>query len=260
MISHNSIAYHLKRDRLIIISGLFIIALLSWLYIIYLYKQMVYMDMNALFFAMPMTPTWTYIDFILLFLMWLVMMIAMMTPSVSPLVLIFATINRQRKQQDHPFINAAFLMAGYFLVWTAFSLAATVLQWWLQQMSLLNPDMKTTSKILGSIILIAAGIFQFTPLKQACLTHCRTPLNFVLQHWKEGKHGALRMGIESGTYCLGCCWMLMVLLFVTGIMNLLWVSIIALFVLVEKILSQIKWIPYFAGTVLILYGIVILID
>lgn len=259
MTSRKSLAFHLKRDRLIIISGLFTIALLSWLYIIYLYKQMVYMDMSALFFAMPMTPEWTYIDFILLFLMWLVMMIAMMTPSVSPLILVFATINRQRKQQDRPFVNAAFLTAGYFLVWAAFSLAATALQWSLQQISLLSPDMKTTSKILGSVILITTGIFQFTPLKQTCLAHCRTPLNFVLQHWKEGKQGALRMGIENGFYCLGCCWMLMVLLFVTGIMNLLWVSIIALFVLFEKILSRVKWIPYLAGIVLILYGILLLI-
>ena len=259
MISQNSLAFSLKRDRLIIISGLFFIALLSWLYIIYLYKQMVYMDMDALFFAMPMTPEWTYIDFVLLFLMWLVMMIAMMIPSVSPLILIFATINRQRKHQDHPFINAAFLMAGYFLVWAAFSLVATVLQWLLQQMSLLSPEMKTTNKIFGSIILIVAGIFQFTPLKQSCLAHCRTPLGFVLQHWKEGKQGALRMGIENGFYCLGCCWMLMVLLFVTGIMNLLWVSTIAIFVLVEKLLAQIRWIPYFAGAFLILYGVFILI-
>jgi predicted metal-binding membrane protein len=259
MISRKSLAFHIKRDRLIIIGGLFFIALLSWLYIIYLYRQMVYMDMNALFFAMPMTPEWTNMDFILLFLMWLVMMIAMMTPSVSPLILIFTTINRQRKQQVHPFVNAAFLMAGYFLVWAAFSFVATALQWLLQQMSLLSPDMKTTSKILGSIILIATGIFQFTPLKQTCLAHCRTPLNFVLQHWKEGKQGALKMGIENGFYCLGCCWLLMGLLFVTGIMNLLWVSIIAFFVLTEKLFSRVKWIPYLAGTLLILYGVLFLI-
>ena len=247
MIGNNSLTYQVKRDRVIILTALLLITLLSWLYIIYLYNQMVYMDMSALFFAMPMTPEWTYIDFILLFLMWLVMMVAMMTPSVTPLVLTFATINRQRKQQDHPFVNAAYLIAGYFLVWAVFSLAATALQWSLQQVALLNPDMKTTSKILGSVILITTGIFQFTPLKQTCLRHCRTPLDFVLRHWKEGKGGALKMGIENGFYCLGCCWMIMILLFVTGIMNLLWVAIIAAFVLVEKLLLQIKWIPYTAG-------------
>ncbi|HEX5151708.1 MAG TPA: DUF2182 domain-containing protein [Parafilimonas sp.] len=259
MISNNSLAYHVKRDRSIILIGLLLITLLSWLYIVYLYNQMVYMDMNALFFAMPMTPEWTYVDFILLFLMWLVMMIAMMTPSVTPLVLVFATINRQRKQQDHPFVNVVYLVAGYFLVWAAFSLVATVLQWSLQQVALLNPDMKTTSKILGGIILIATGIFQFTPLKQTCLRHCRSPLDFVLRHWKEGKTGALKMGMENGFYCLGCCWMIMILLFVTGIMNLLWVAIIAVFVLLERLLLQIKWIPYFAGAVLIFYGIFLLI-
>lgn len=259
MIGNNTLGVHLKRDRIIIISGLFLTTLLSWVYIVYLYKQMYPMNMDALFFAMPMTPEWTYIDFSLLFLMWLVMMIAMMTPSVSPLILIFAKINRQRKQQERPFVNAAYLIAGYFLVWAAFSLVATALQWLLQQMSLLNPDMKTTNKILGSIILIATGIFQFTPLKQSCLAHCRSPLNFVLQHWKEGKQGALKMGIENGFYCLGCCWMLMLLLFVTGIMNLLWVSIIAIFVLMEKILPRTKWVPYIAGTGLILYGILLFI-
>ena len=217
------------------------------------------MDMNAVFFAMPMTPEWTCIDFTLLFLMWFVMMIAMMTPSVSPLVLIFAKVNRQRQQQNRPFVNAAYLIAGYFLIWATFSLVATTLQWLLQQVSLLNPEMITTSKILGSIILIVAGIFQFTPLKQTCLKYCRSPLDFVLQQWKEGKQGALRMGIKNGFYCLGCCWMLMVLLFVTGIMNLLWVAIIALFVLIEKIVPQLKWLPYMAGSGLILYGILFLI-
>ena len=152
-----------------------------------------------------------------------------------------------------------YLMTGYFLIWAAFSLAATSLQWLLQQISLLHPEMKTTNKILGSIILIVAGIFQFTPLKQTCLKYCRTPLDFVLNHWREGKQGALRMGIENGFYCVGCCWMLMVLLFVAGIMNLLWVALIALFVLIEKISPGVKWIPYVAGLVLIVYGILLLI-
>jgi predicted metal-binding membrane protein len=220
---------------------------------------MAVMNMGAFLFAMPMSPSWTAVDFVLLFLMWFVMMIAMMTPSVAPLILIFTMVNRKRRQEDRPFVNTAYLMTGYFLVWAAFSLAATSLQWLLQQISLLNPEMKTTNKILGSMILILAGIFQFTPLKQTCLKYCRTPLDFVLNHWKEGKSGALRMGIENGFYCVGCCWMLMVLLFVAGIMNLLWVAIIALFVLVEKISPGIKWIPYVAGFVLIIYGVLFLI-
>jgi predicted metal-binding membrane protein len=248
----------LKIDRLVVMGGLFCITLLSWLYIIYLYNQMVYMDMSALFFAMPMSPVWTLNDFILLFLMWIVMMIAMMTPSVSPLILIFAKVNRERRQQERPYVNTAYLLAGYFLIWTAFSLVATALQWLLQQVSMLNPEMKTTNKILGSVILIVTGIFQFTPLKQTCLTYCRTPLNFILNHWKDGKQGALKMGIANGIYCVGCCWMLMALLFVAGIMNLLWIAIIAVFVMVEKLYAHVKWLPYAAGAVLIVYGIFLL--
>ena len=115
--------------------------------------------------------------------------------------------------------------------------------------------MKSTSNILGGIIFLGAGLFQFTPLKQTCLKHCRNPINFLLLHWKEGKRGALKMGIENGYYCLGCCWLLMVLLFAAGIMNLLWIAVIAAFVFVEKLTSSIKWIPYCAGVFLMVYGI-----
>jgi len=220
---------------------------------------MAVMNMEAFLFAMPMTPTWTAVDFMLLFLMWFVMMIAMMTPSVTPLILIFATVNRKRKQQQSPFVSAGYLLSGYFLVWGIFSLIATLLQWLLQHISLLNPEMETTNKILGAIILIAAGIFQFTPLKQRCLYYCRTPIDFIHRNWKDGKKGAIKMGMENGMYCLGCCWILMLLLFVSGIMNILWIALIALFVLLEKLLSRLKWVSYLAGGVLIIYGVIVLL-
>jgi predicted metal-binding membrane protein len=216
------------------------------------------MNMDAFLFAMPMSPAWTFVDFVLLFLMWFVMMIAMMTPSVSPLILIFAMVNRQKRQQDNPFVPTGYLIAGYFLVWAGFSLLATLLQWGLQNLSLLNPAMETTNKILGGFILIIAGIFQFTPLKQRCLGYCRTPIDFIHRNWKEGRRGALRMGIENGVYCLGCCWILMIILFVSGIMNLLWIALIALFVLMEKTISS-KWVSFIAGVVLVGYGIMFLI-
>ena len=212
------------------------------------------MNMDALFFAMPMTPKWASTDFILMFLMWLVMMVAMMTPSVAPLILLFAKVNRQRKMQQSPFVNTFYLLTGYFLVWGGFSLIATLLQWLLQQVSWLNPDMIITNKILGSIILIAAGIFQFTPVKQTCLKFCKSPIEFIYSHWKDGKRGAIKMGIQNGTYCVGCCWILMVLLFVSGVMNILWVALIALFVLVEKVFAKSKWVSYVAGSLLIMYG------
>jgi predicted metal-binding membrane protein len=135
-----------------------------------------------------------------------------------------------------------------------------LLQWLLQQVSLLNPEMVTTSKILGGIILISAGIFQFTPLKNTCLKYCRTPIDFITHKWKEGKWGALHMGMENGLYCLGCCWILMILLFVSGIMNLLWIAIIALFVLAEKVLPAGKIVSSIAGIALIVYGIIILLQ
>jgi predicted metal-binding membrane protein len=255
----NALEYILKKDRFIILSALFVICLLSWLYIIYLYRQMIVMDMDALFFAMPMTPKWSWTDFFLLFLMWLIMMVAMMTPSIAPLILIFALINRKRKQQQNPFVPSGYLLGGYLLVWAAFSLLATLLQWLLQQISLLNPEMETTSKILGAIIFISAGLFQFTQVKHRCLNYCRTPVTFVHHNWKDGKRGALKMGIGNGTYCLGCCWILMILLFVSGIMNLLWIAIIALFVLIEKVLPAAKPVTFTAGIALIAYGVMILV-
>src|SRR5687768_2766743 len=131
----NTLEYILKKDRVIVLAALFVLCLLSWLYIIYLYRQMYPMNMDALFFAMPMTPKWSWTDFVLLFLMWFVMMIAMMTPPVTPLVLIFAMINRQRRQQQNPFVSSGYLLSGYFIVWAAFSLFATLLQWLLQRVS-----------------------------------------------------------------------------------------------------------------------------
>ena len=251
--------YILRRDRFIVIAGLFIISILAWLYIIYLYRQMEVMNMDALFFAMPMTPEWTATDFIFMFLMWLVMMIAMMTPSVAPLILLFAKVNRQRKEQQSPFVNTFYLFTGYFVVWGGFSLIATLLQWLLQQLSWLNPDMIITNKILGAIILIAAGIFQFTAIKQTCLSYCKSPLDFIYKHWGEGKNGAIKMGFKNGAYCVGCCWVLMVLLFVSGVMNILWVALIALFVLIEKVSAKSKWISFVAGSLLIALGALVLV-
>jgi predicted metal-binding membrane protein len=249
----------LKNDRFIVLMALPFICVLSWLYLIYLRNQMYPMTMDAVFFAMPMTSQWSGTDFVLLFLMWLVMMIAMMTPSITPLVIIFTLINRKRGQQQNPYASSGYLLSGYFLVWAAFSLLATFLQWLLQRVSLLNPEMVTTSKVLGGIILIIAGIFQFTPLKNTCLHNCRSPISFIHQHWKDGKTGAVRMGIQNGIYCLGCCWILMLLLFVSGIMNILWIAIISLFVLLEKVLSSVKFISPVAGIALIAYGIIVLL-
>jgi predicted metal-binding membrane protein len=253
-----TLEFILKKDRAILAGCLIGISVISWLYIIYLYKQMYPMNMKAFLFAMPMTAAWSLTDFLLLFLMWFVMMVAMMTASVAPLILIFAMVNRQKQQQQNPYVPAGYLFAGYYFTWGVFSLLATLLQWALQQFNWLNPDMIITHKILGAVILIAAGIFQFTSLKQRCLAHCQTPVDFIHKKWKAGKSGAFKMGMENGIYCLGCCWILMVVLFVAGVMNLLWIALIAIFVLLEKLVPQNKWISFIAGAGLIGYGICIL--
>jgi predicted metal-binding membrane protein len=246
----------LKKERLITTIGLFLLFIFSWLYIIYLYKQMYPMNMDALFFAMPMTADWTLTEFTLLFVMWFVMMIAMMIPSVSPLILIFISVSRKYSHDKNPLSLSWYLLAGYFLVWCAFSLLATFLQWTLQQISLLNPEMETTSQVLGGIILITSGIFQFTSLKRRCLKFCQSPLSFLQRHWRYGKAGALKMGIQNGIYCLGCCWILMILLFVSGIMNILWIAIISIFILIEKVFPRSQYISYLAGGSLVIFGFV----
>jgi predicted metal-binding membrane protein len=149
---------------------------------------------------------------------------------------------------------------GYLLVWTGFSAFATLTQWGLHTAALLSPMMVSTSSILGGILLLAAGIFQLTSLKHACLTHCRSPIGFLITHWREGTRGSLIMGLEHGTYCLGCCWILMALLFVAGVMNLIWVAIIAVFVLAEKVLPSGDLVGRVAGGMLVLAGIVLLLQ
>jgi predicted metal-binding membrane protein len=149
-------------------------------------------------------------------------------------------------------------LLGYFVVWTLFSVVAVVAQWGLHAAALLSPTMVSTSSILGGVLLIAAGVFQWTPLKHACLNHCRSPLGFLMTEWREGKGGALVMGVKHGSYCVGCCWILMALLFAAGVMNLLWVAAIAAFVLTEKVLPRGDLVGRIAGGVLVLAGIVIL--
>ena len=185
--------------------------------------------------AMPMLQQWRAADLVLLFVMWLVMMVAMMVPSATPMLLMFATIVRQRRQRQQPAVPTGVFLLGYLLVWAGYSALATFAQWGLHSAALLSPMMMTTSGRLGGALLIVAGLFQFTPLKSLCLSRCRSPLGFLTTEWREGVRGALIMGIKHGGYCVTCCWSLMALLFVAGVMNLLWVVAIAALVLLEKV-------------------------
>ena len=198
---------------------------------------------------------WTVL---LLFVMWAVMMVAMMVPSAAPMVLAFLTVNQRRQTAGRPLVPVGIFLAGYLAVWTAFSAVATLAQWGLHKAALLSPAMAATSPVLNGGLLIAAGVFQWTPLKRACLKGCRSPLSFLMSEWRDGTAGAFVMGLRHGTYCVGCCWILMALLFVAGVMNLLWVAVIALFVMAEKIFAHGELLGRITGVVLAAAGVALI--
>lgn len=239
-----------KRDRLIVLTGLVIVTGLSWAYL--------FTDASCCVVA-PDIRSWTRLDLLLLFVMWAVMMVAMMTPTVAPMVLTFAMVNRKRREREQPFVSTGLFLLGYLVVWTAFSALATWGQWALHAAALLSPAMVSTSPVFGGVVLIATGVFQWTPLKNACLTHCRSPLTFLMADWRDGARGALWMGLKHGSFCLVCCWFLMLLLFVTGVMNLVWVGIITMFVLAEKIAPAARWVSRAAGAALVAWGVMMIL-
>ena len=205
-----------------------------------------------------MTP-WSTATLVPLFLMWAEMMVAMMIPSAAPMILTFAMVNRKRREQERPFVPTGIFLLGYLAVWTGFSALAAAAQWILHAKALLSPIMVGTSPLLGGALLIVAGIFQWTPFKNACLSHCRTPLGFLMTDWQEGKRGAFTMGLKHGAYCTGCCWFLMALLFVAGVMNIWWIGIITVFVLLEKVAPEALALGKITGVALALWGVMMLL-
>jgi len=238
-------------QRVVIAAALAGLTALCWLYLFDAAADMAAMgDMSM---AMPPKGT---VDLLLLLAMWCVMMVGMMLPSAMPMILTFAAINRRRRERAQPYVPTALFVAGYLLAWAGFSVLATIAQWGLERAALLSPmDMTTTSARLGGLLFLAAGLYQLTPLKQACLAVCRSPFDFVVNHWRDGAVGALRMGLSHGLYCLGCCWILMALLFVGGVMNLLWVAVLAAVVLIEKLFPLGVWMARIGGLLLAAYGI-----
>ena len=191
--------------------------------------------------------------------MWWVMMVAMMLPGAAPMVLIFASVNRTSQEQGRSHVPTAFFLAGYLITWGGFSLGAVFLQWGLERLTVLSPMMRTTSLCLGAGLLIAAGVYQQTPLKHACLSNCRSPVQLLAHHWRPGTGGALRMGLEQGRFCLGCCWVLMALLFYGGVMNLWWIAGLAVYVLIEKLAPAGHHVGRYAGGLLVLWGAWVLV-
>ncbi len=244
----------LKRDRTLVIAGIIGVTALAWAYMFYIAWDMTGMEMAGAH-VMP----WGALDFVLMFLMWAVMMVAMMLPSAAPMILLFAKVTRTREQLERPIISTAAFLSGYVLVWGGFSVAAAVAQWGLHSAALISPMMVSTSPILGGVLLIGAGIFQWTPLKYACLDHCRSPIAFLMSDWRAGRKGGLVMGMRHGMYCLGCCWALMTLLFVLGVMNLLWIAALAFFVLIEKIAPAGHLVSRTAGVILAVWGILMIV-
>ena len=250
----------LRRDRLVVLAGLGGVTVLAWLYLILLAAGMVdgpgAMG-EAMANARPIP--WTAGDFALMVLMWSVMMVGMMLPGATPMILLFAMINRKKREAGYPFVPTGAFALGYAGAWTAFSLFATILQWALHSAALLSPMLVSTSAVLAGALFIAAGTYQLTPLKHACLKNCRSPVHFIMTRWRSGAGGALRMGLEHGAYCVGCCWFLMGLLFVLGVMNLLWVAALTILVLVEKAAPHGEWTARISGAAMLAAGLYLLI-
>jgi predicted metal-binding membrane protein len=204
---------------------------------------------------MPMrSEPWSLGYAALVLAMWAVMMAAMMLPSAAPMILFYGTIARKRRTVGNVAVGSGMFVAGYLAVWAGFSVTAVALQFVAEQAALLSPMMEMTSIILAGTLLIVAGLYQWSPLKQSCLRRCRSPLEFVMTQWREGARGAFVMGLSHGAYCLGCCWLLMLLLFVGGVMNLSWIGGMAFFVLVEKASPGGHWIGRVAGAGLVGWG------
>jgi len=234
----------LRHDRTAVIVGLVVVIALSWAWL-FLGAGMGDMTMPPMQMAMAWTPGY----FALIFSMWAIMMAAMMLPSAAPAILLVDALSRQRPDGA---MGSALFTLGYLIIWFGFSLLAAILQWRLDSSGLLRGDMASSSHLLAAALLVAAGVYQLTPFKLACLEHCRSPAAFLAHHWR---HGPLRAGLHHGVYCLGCCWALMGLLFVGGVMNLLWIAALAALVLLEKLLPLGGRMARITGVALIVWGI-----
>jgi len=243
----------LERDRLIVLGGVAGLAGLAWLDL-WRRASGSGMGMGAEA-AMPSATPWGLAELGAAALMWAVMMAAMMLPSAAPMLLLFLSVQRKRRAQGGVMTPTSLVALGYLLVWLAWSLLAAGLQGMLQALLLLSTHLATNSAFLGASFFLLAGVYQFTPLKDTCLVQCQSPLGFFLTRWREGGWGALRMGLQHGAYCLGCCWALMGLLFVGGVMNLLWVAALAGFILIEKAVARGPWLSRLVGVGLTGWGL-----
>jgi predicted metal-binding membrane protein len=264
----SALAVALRRDRLLALASLLLIAALAWLWLLDEASRMAAMDtvamanmrMNHMQMLSPSFTAWSAQLAGYLFLMWFVMMIGMMLPSAAPLLLLYMGVARHAAGSGHRFASAAWFLAGYLCAWALFSVAAMLAQWALESAAMMTPAMSTASRPMGAAVLIAAGIYQWLPVKDACLSRCHAPLPYIQQHGgfqPEAGSGWL-LGLRHGLYCVGCCWALMLLLFVFGVMNLLWVAALMIYVLAEKLLPGARLLARTVGTAAVVAGIVML--
>jgi len=254
----------LKRDRAVVVTAVLVLTALAWAYVLWTTASM---SATTSATSMPGVnmpgmnmvragSVWTIAGFALTLAMWVVMMIGMMTPSAAPMILLYARVGRQARADGKPFASTFWFAGGYLLAWSGFGLAASLAQLALADMALITPMLAAANHIFAGLVLAAAGIYQWTPLKDSCLSQCQTPFAFLQRHggFRRDPAGSLKLGLRHGFACIGCCWALMMLLFVGGVMNLLWIAALSLLVLLEKLMPFGRFMPRFVGLVLVTAG------
>jgi len=246
-------------DRVVVAGLVLIVVALAWAFTVMQARQMdameaaMWRDMNMSMNGME--PSWTPLDTLLIFTMWSAMMAAMMVPGAAPMIAAFATINRRRRERNASYVPTAVFLLGYLVVWSGFSALATLLQYLLQKAELLTTMMQSGSYIFSAVLFLAAGLYQFSPLKERCLAYCRSPDGFILSEWRDGALGAAIMGLRHGLFCMGCCAALMLLLFAVAVMDLRWVAALTVLVTAEKLLPGAKFWRTAIGGALIVFGL-----
>lgn len=244
----DSAAGHVARDRFVLAGALLLVCALAWTF--------------TLWEAQGMEATapqpWSLGQWGAMILMWVIMMAAMMLPTVAPMVDAFATINRRRRAREAPYVATSYFVSGYLFAWSVYSVLATLAHWALERAGLLDTLMQSTSVALSGALFLAAGLYQWTPLKEICLARCRSPIGFVLTEWRDGSLGAIVMGLRHGGYCVGCCAVLMALLFAVAVMSIVWVAALTVLVMVEKLLPGERIWRHSIGAALTLVGVVLL--
>jgi predicted metal-binding membrane protein len=265
LIPDSALAAALRRDRLLALASLLLIVAIAWAWLMGEAARMAAMDtaamsdvrMNHMQMMSPRFTAWSATLAGYLFVMWFVMMVGMMLPSVAPLLMLYMGVARHAAGSGHRFASVAWFLAGYLCAWAMFSMAATLAQWALESAAWMTPAMSAASRPLGAAVLLVAGVYQWLPAKDACLAHCRAPLSFIQQHGglqPEPGRG-LALGFRHGLHCVGCCWALMLLLFVFGVMNLLWIAALMVYVLAEKLLPGARLLPRAAGVAAVVAGL-----